>query len=383
MPRDTRSPTDGTSGSAPRRIDARRSGAAGVPASGARRTLPTMSDDPRTGTSPGDSAGDRDERFTLSATAYRRVVVAALALLVTIVVTGAAVRLTGSGLGCEDWPNCSAERFIAVSDGHQAIEQLNRLFTGLVSLSVAAAVLGSLRRRPYRRDLVWLSLGLVAGVVGQIVLGGITVLVDLHPAAVAGHFVLSMLLVVDAVVLLWRAGHPQGARRPLVGGTEMAASRLALCGAALLMVTGPMVTGAGPHAGDEAAPRFGWPITDAVRLHAVNMWLFLGVVVVLAVQLHRHRAPAAVVRRATTLLAVIVAQGAIGYTQYAFGIPAWLVLAHILGATAVLGLTVWFHLGLWDTSAAGAPERRGAGTPDGAGATGDVAGPVGGVGTPA
>ena len=131
--------------------------------------------------------------------------------------TRQAVRLTGSGLGCEDWPNCTSTDFVKVSNPNQAIEQLNRLFTGLVSLAVAAAVLGAFRRRPYRRDLVAWALGLVAGVVGQIVLGGITVLVDLHPAAVAGHFVLSMLLVSDAVILLHRAGTEPGPRRPVVG----------------------------------------------------------------------------------------------------------------------------------------------------------------------
>ena len=108
---------------------------------------------------------------------------AALAAICAIIVTGAAVRLTGSGLGCADWPACSSSKFIDVSSRHAAIEQINRLFTGLVSLAVIAAVLGSFRRVPRRRDLTWLSLGLVAGVIAQIGLGGVTVLVDLHPAA--------------------------------------------------------------------------------------------------------------------------------------------------------------------------------------------------------
>jgi cytochrome c oxidase assembly protein subunit 15 len=297
-------------------------------------------------------------RFTLSAPAYRRVVVAALALLCIIVVSGAAVRLTGSGLGCEDWPNCSSEKFIAAGDVNQAIEQVNRLFTGLVSLSVIAAVLGSLRRRPYRRDLVWLSLGLVAGVLGQIVLGGITVLVDLHPAAVAGHFVLSMVLVADAVVLLWRAGQDPGPRRAVIGHADLTLSRFAVAAACLLMVTGPMVTGSGPHAGDVEAKRFGWFIPDVTRIHSLNMWLFLAILVALMVRLGRSGAPAAVLRRGYRLLVVVVAQGAIGYTQYALGIPAWLVAFHIAGATAVLGLTVWFHLG---TSAVDAPPAGPAG----------------------
>ncbi len=286
------------------------------------------------------------ERFTLTASTYRVVVAVALGLLCTIVVTGAAVRLSGSGLGCADWPNCSNDALIRFGNPNQTIEQVNRLFTGLVSIAVVAAVLGSLRRRPYRRDLVWLSSGLVAGVVGQIVLGGITVLVDLNPIAVGGHFVLSMLLVTDAVVLLWRAGQAPGPRRPLVGRTDLALSRVAVVAASVLMLTGPAVTGTGPHAGDVEAHRFPWFLPDVVRVHSLNMWAFLIVLVVLMVRLARSHAPAAVIRRGSRLLLVVVAQGAIGYTQYELGIPPWLVALHIAGATAVLSFTVWFHLGL-------------------------------------
>lgn len=293
------------------------------------------------------------------------VVAIALVLLGTIVVTGALVRLSGSGLGCNDWPNCTDQRLLRFGNPNQTIEQVNRLFTALVSVAVVAAVLGSLRRRPYRRDLVWLSWGLVAGVVGQIVLGGITVLVHLHPVAVAGHFVLSMLLVGDAVVLLWRSGQSGGPRRAVVGHVEVALSRAAVLAMAALMLTGPAVTGTGPHAGDARAPRFGWFLPDVARVHGVNMWIFLILVVVLLVRLARSSAPTAVMRRGSRLLVAIVVQGAIGYTQYELGIPTWLVALHIAGATTVLALTIWFHLGL----SAAAPDpseapmlRRGATT---------------------
>ena len=112
------------------------------------------------------------------------------------------------------------------------------------------------------------------------------------------------------------------------------------------MFTGPTVTGSGPHAGDAAAQRFDFFIPDVVRIHSINMWVFLAVVVVLLVRLARSGAPADIQRRGRRLLAMIVAQGAIGYTQYELGIPEWLVLLHIAGATAIVGLTVWFHLGL-------------------------------------
>src|SRR5688500_14603495 len=125
--------------------------------------------------------------MSLSPARYRIITFAALSLLGAIIVSGAAARLTGSGLGCGDWPSCSDTKVIDVSSKHAAIEQVNRLFTGLVSAAVIAAVLGSMRRSPRRRDLVLLSCGLVAGVLAQIVLGGITVLVDLHPLAVQAH----------------------------------------------------------------------------------------------------------------------------------------------------------------------------------------------------
>ncbi len=303
----------------------------------------------------------------MSPQTYRRVVAVALALLCIIVVSGAAVRLTGSGLGCEAWPNCTSGDFIKISNPNQAIEQVNRLFTGLVSLGVIAAVLGALRRKPYRRDLVWWALGLVLGVVGQIVLGGITVLVDLHPAAVAGHFVLSMVLITDAVVLLRRSGQADGPRRPRVSSTDLTLSRVACGLIALGMVTGPVVTGAGPHAGDAAAPRFDAAIPDVVRIHSVNMWCFLAVLVVLLVRLARSGAPADILRNGQVLVAVLLVQGGIGYLQYELGIPAWLVLLHIVGATAVVSLTVWFHLCLSDVV-----PGRATGTESAAGTGGDA-----------
>ncbi|MSX00032.1 MAG: heme A synthase [Actinobacteria bacterium] len=299
----------------------------------------TSTDNPDSPTSPA-------ERFTLSAARYRQVAIVALALIGIIVVTGAAVRLTGSGLGCEDWPNCSNGELVEFGNPNQTIEQLNRLFTGLVSVAVIAAVLGSLRRRPYRRDLVWWSAGLVAGVIGQIVLGGITVLVDLHPAAVGGHFVLSMLLVSDATVLVWKASHDPGPTRPRVSRANLNLSRIAVATAALLMITGPLVTGSGPHAGDAKSPRFDLLIPDVARVHSINMWIFLIVTVVLLLRLGRAQTSADILRRGYYLLLVIVIQGGIGYTQYELGIPAGLVLAHIAGATLLVGTVLWFHLGL-------------------------------------
>jgi ATP-dependent Clp protease adapter protein ClpS len=184
----------------------------------------------------------------LSPEAYRRITAFALAALAVIIVSGAAVRLTGSGLGCTDWPNCSQGELVADWEFHPLVEFANRVFTGVVSLAVIAAVAGSLRRVPRRTDLVWWSLGLVAGVIAQIVLGGLVVLFHLSPRLVIGHFLLSMVLVWNAVVLHHRAGedpaHPAPVRA--IGGRYL---RWAVNGWFLLamavVVTGTVVTGAG------------------------------------------------------------------------------------------------------------------------------------------
>lgn len=274
---------------------------------------------------------------------YRAIVGVALALLVIIVVSGAAVRLTGSGLGCDDWPNCNSSRLIGVSSKHEAIEQVNRLFTGAVALAVIAAVLGSLRREPRRRDLTQLSIGLVAGVLGQIVLGGITVMVDLHPVAVGSHMLLSMVLVGTAVVLWRRAGQPDtGHRVPTV---SMASRRLVWAIATatgLAIVAGTVVTGAGPHAGSEDVRRYDIDISAAARVHSITVWLAVLLTIALALRVQRHRSDRSVLAGSiSSWIFVALLQGAIGYVQYFNDVPALLVGAHVAGATALWAMTVW------------------------------------------
>jgi cytochrome c oxidase assembly protein subunit 15 len=278
----------------------------------------------------------------LSPQRYRAITVGALVALMVIVVTGAAVRLTGSGLGCDDWPRCSDERLIDVSSGHAAIEQVNRLFTGLVAVAVIAAVLGSLWRVPRRRDLTALSLGLVAGVVGQIVLGGVTVLVDLHPLAVQAHFLLSMILVANAVVLVHRAGEPDdGGRTQVVTPVSARLTWLLAVASAVAIVTGTVVTGAGPHAGDEEARRFDVAIAAAARVHGVAVVVALVIAVGLSGWLTRRpddrrrlQAPL------STWIFVGLLQAAVGYTQYFNDVPPLLVGIHVAVATVLWAMTV-------------------------------------------
>jgi heme a synthase len=282
---------------------------------------------------------------------YRTITIGALLALCAIVVSGAAVRLTGSGLGCDDWPNCNNEKLIDVSTSHAAIEQINRLFTGVVAVAVIAAVLGSIIRAPRRRDLTWWSLGLVAGVIGQIVLGGITVLTDLHPLSVQGHFLLSMVIVANAVVLVRRAGEPDGVvRRTTVGTTTRRLVWGLFAATSLAVFTGTIVTGTGPHAGDEEARRFGFDISDVARVHGATVIATIALALVVIVRIRsRDDERLALAHGLTNWMFVAVLQAVVGYAQYFTGVPVLLVAIHITGATALFVMTTFLVL---DTSRA-------------------------------
>ncbi len=283
----------------------------------------------------------------ISPTTYRRITLVALATLVFIVVSGAGVRLSGSGLGCSDWPTCEKGQLVAPLELHPMIEFVNRTVTGLVSLAVIVAVLGSLVRQPRRRDLTWWSLGLVAGIVGQIVLGGFTVLAGLSPPFVMGHYLLSILLVWNGVVLYKRASGPGTPAVPRVSATSITWSRAMVAVSLLLLTTGTVVTGTGPHGGDETAPRFAWSISDVARIHSLTAWAFLAICLVVLWRVHRDGATGDVDRRGQVLVGLVVAQGVVGYAQYFTGIPPLLVALHVAGSAAVFIAALWFHLGLF------------------------------------
>jgi cytochrome c oxidase assembly protein subunit 15 len=283
----------------------------------------------------------------LSPRAYQRITLLAALALAFIIVTGAGVRLTGSGLGCSDWPTCEQDQFVAdMGDFHAAVEFLNRLITGLVSVAVMLAVLGSLLRVPRRRDLTWWSLGLVAGVLGQILLGGLTVLFHLAPPFVIGHFLLSMVLMWNAVVLYERAGHDGSPGLPLVPARIRNLGRALVVTGAVVIVSGTVVTGTGPHGGDETVERLPFDLMEVARTHSVLMWVFLLLAAWTLWELHRTGAPVGVDRRAKVLVGAIVVQGAIGYAQYFTGVPPLLVALHIAGSIVVWVAVLRFHLGL-------------------------------------
>jgi heme a synthase len=297
----------------------------------------------------------------VSPTAYRRLAIVTLASLVLIMVTGAAVRLTGSGLGCPTVPLCEPDSFTprSASDSHGMIEWANRQVTGAVMLFTLAALAGAWRRRPYRRDLFRVALGLPAWVLANAIVGAMVVKLDLSPVSVIGHFVLSLGAVANAVLLVERAGEPDEAwlgadghdgvrpeRRPQALPSVITGCRVLLAAATFVILTGTLVTGAGPHAGDKRADRLPLDLHGIVRLHGIAMVIFLTATVVVARMAARGDAAPAVLRRLHVLLVVLVGQAAIGYWQYFTGVPALLVAFHVLGAALVwvAVLRVWLSL---------------------------------------
>jgi len=274
------------------------------------------------------------------APSLRRAAVAAIVANVGIVLTGGIVRLTGSGLGCPDWPRCEGASVVppAASEHsslNQAIEFGNRLLT-FVLLAIAIWVV--LAARKHARDrvdiqrLAWLQ---PAGILAQAALGGITVLTDLNPLVVAAHFLLSMAIIAAAVVL-WERVRIQPTIEETHGGGAFVwrLTTAVLVVAGVVLVLGTLVTAAGPHAGDPGTPRLGLDIRTMAVAHADAVWLLLGLTT--ATVIHAHTARMTYLRRAALLLLGLeLAQGGIGYLQYALGIPPQIVTFHLLGAAGV------------------------------------------------
>jgi cytochrome c oxidase assembly protein subunit 15 len=275
---------------------------------------------------------------TTTPTAFSRLRPAALAALlanVGIVLTGGVVRITGSGLGCEEWPTCDGTSVVprggAEAGWHQFVEFGNRTLTFVVLATAVWAVWAARRDAPDRRDLRALSWGLVGGVLGQAVLGGITVLTDLDPLVVAGHFLLSMVLIAVAVVLYDRAGTPPPPE-PVPALRWLARVLVPL--AAVVLVLGTVVTATGPHAGDPGTPRLGLDIRTMAVAHADAVWALVALTVATWL-VARALGAGRTARAAGVALGVELAQGGVGYLQYAVGIPPQLVSLHLLGACLV------------------------------------------------
>ena len=282
----------------------------------------------------------------------------AVGALAVGIVSGGAVRLTGSGLGCSDWPACTSTSVVAPFQFHAWVEFGNRLVNVVITVAIVLVVVAAIRRRPRRRDLVALASGLVAGIFAEIVLGGETVLHKLAPPFVMAHFLLAMVLLADAVVLYHRSRQPEiesppGRARPapakrLVRPGHVLASRCMLTLTAVVVVFGTVVTSTGPHAGAPNVPRFGFSLHAVAQLHGTSVEILLALTVATLWSMHRARVAPVVLRRGEILLAVLVAQAAVGYSQYLTGDPVLLVGIHITGATAVVMGMLAFNLGLYD-----------------------------------
>lgn len=286
----------------------------------------------------------------------RRILLANLVAEVGIVVTGGLVRLTGSGLGCPTWPECTDSSLVPVpaqSEGfHTFIEFGNRLLTFAVLAAAIAALIVVLRpwlakRLPaferlgepgtVRRPLLLLAVAVNIGILAQAALGGVTVLLDLHPATVAAHFLVSMAMIAVAFLLYRRAADPADHPVIVVVRAELrwVARALVVVGATVL-VLGTVVTGAGPHSGDaDEIARFNLDVRMVSWLHADVVLLFLGLALAFTLAARLSDAPRPTVVAGLTLIVACLAQGAIGYIQYFAGVPIALVSLHMLGACLV------------------------------------------------
>jgi len=286
-------------------------------------------------------------------TAVHRLALASLVANMLIVVTGGAVRLTGSGLGCPTWPRCTeadAERpgsFVPHGElgAHGVIEFANRLLTfALIAVAVATLV-AVCRMRPRRPTLRRLASALALGIPAQAVVGGITVLTNLNPWVVALHLVLSMVLVSLAVVLVRRIDESDRPPEPTVPPLTLWLVRGTFALVWVVVYVGTIVTGSGPHAGDADAPRNGLDPAAASQLHANLVFLLIGLTLGCVIALRATGAPARAVAAAQWLLGVELVQGLVGLVQYATGLPVILVGLHLLGASLVIATATWTLLG--------------------------------------
>ena len=285
----------------------------------------------------------------------RGIYIANLVAQAAIVVTGATVRVTGSGLGCPTWPQCVEGSYVPTVHQEQAwhkyVEFGNRSLTFILVVLAAAALVAAVvdqRRRvanggQSRKVLLALAAIPILGTFAQAILGGITVLTGLSPLTVASHFGVSMLLIAGCVALVVRSGDQGDAQASLLVRTEIRKLTWTLVGVtALVVMLGTIVTGSGPHSGDaKAENRFNFDPRMVSWMHADVVLLFIGLLIALLLALHLTNAPRRAILLAWLLVGISVAQATVGYTQYFTGLPILLVLIHVTGAVG-LWITMLF-----------------------------------------
>ncbi|MFD8003059.1 COX15/CtaA family protein [Streptomyces mirabilis] len=278
------------------------------------------------------------ERWTPTSRTVRRAALAALVMSVVIVVTGGAVRLTGSGLGCPTWPKCTDDSLTTTSamGFHGVIEFTNRMLTYVLCAAVGWAIIAARSEKPWRRDLTRLGWAQFWIVMSNAILGGIVVLVGLNPYTVAAHFLLSTALITVATVMWQRTREGSAEPRPLVGKAVQQLVWCLVAAAILLIAVGTVVTGAGPHAGDSSeVERMAVNWETVTKLHAVLAWIVVTLTFALWFVLKAVDAPKGPLDRTRELFLILLGQGVIGYVQYFTDLPEALVGLHMFGACLV------------------------------------------------
>lgn len=278
-----------------------------------------------------------------SAASMRRIALAGVVASAGIMMTGAAVRLSQSGLGCPDWPACTAHSIVAGGTSgatlvHRWIEFGNRLLTGAILVVSVIVAVAAWRFSPgggRRRDLVLLGFLQPAGIVAQAVIGGVVVLTGLDPVWVSVHFMLSVALLAASVVLYVRATEGTAPARSLVRRDLRLLAAAVVAVVAVMLAAGTVVTGTGPLAGEPGVARYHLPLEGVTQLHADIGWLITGLVLALVAGLRFSDPPPRAMRLGWALLGLILVQGSIGYIQYFTGLPAGLVWVHVVGAVLI------------------------------------------------
>ncbi|MCD0483124.1 COX15/CtaA family protein [Streptacidiphilus sp. ASG 303] len=278
------------------------------------------------------------ERLTPTARVVRAACLSALVMSVVIVVTGAAVRLTSSGLGCPTWPRCTAETLAPTQamGVHGVIEFANRLLTYVLCAAVGAAIVAARCAKPWRRRLTRLGWAQFGIVLSNAVIGGVTVLTGLNPYSVAVHLVASMALIWVALLMWERSREGDGEPEPAVSRPLVQLSYVLVAATTCLVLAGTVVTGAGKHSGDSSdVPRIPLDYDRVTQFHADFAFVTMGLSLAMLFALRAVKAPAPARARARDLLVVLLAQGAVGFVQFFTGSPEVLVGAHLLGSTLV------------------------------------------------
>lgn len=297
--------------------------------------------------------------LTVSPRAFQVVALVTVWVLALTIISGAAVRLTGSGLGCDTWPACTHTSVVAPLRVHAWIEFGNRLINAAVTIASVGVLVVALRRRPRRRDLTWLSAGMLIGLLVEVVMGGLVVLSGLNPALVSLHFLLGLAFLALAVVLHHRSGRPDGlyVREPQVRQWQVRLARLMVLMLTVVVALGTVVTSTGPHGGSPTAPRFHFSLHSVAQIHGSAVETFLLVTLAMLWSLAHTGAPRPVIRRAQIMLVVLAGQAAVGYGQYFSGDPVAVVALHVAGASLAVVATLRFYMGLWSYRRDPIPDR--------------------------